>query len=157
MKKLILFLISGILVVGAFGCQETSHNASQNPSTTNESSQLPVKSAAQTTQTTGKTAHNPGKETSTAAAKTTTEKTTATKNTTATTKTESELKTEVTKKLKAGLPGNKLEVAAKADEIVIKGTANSPAELQKAEKLAKEVPGVKTVKLEAKILLPNKI
>ncbi|MCC5639171.1 BON domain-containing protein [Nostoc sp. CHAB 5844] len=144
MKKLIPFLISSILVVGAFGCQD-SKDAAKNPSNNNETSQPSAKPASQTTQTTDKTP------------KTTTEKTAATKNTTATTKSESELKNEVTKKLKKSLPNNKLKVEAKADDIVIKGTAASGAELQKAEKLVKEVKGVKSVKMEAKVLLPNKI
>lgn len=145
MKKLIPLLISSILVVGAFGCQETPKDAAKNPSTNNEASEASAQPASVTTQTTDKIST------------TTTPKTAATKNATATTKSETELKNEVTKKLKASLPNNKLEVEAKAGEIVIKGTAASPDELQKAEKLVKEVPGVKGVKVEAKVLLPNKI
>jgi osmotically-inducible protein OsmY len=140
MKKLIPLLISGILVVGAFGCQESHKDADkalQNPSAV---SPLPVKPASQTTPITDKI-----------------EKTAATKNTATTTQSEGVLKTEVVKKLKENLPNNKLEVEAKADEIVIKGTAASQTELQKAEKLAKEVQGVKSVKIEAKVQLLNKI
>ncbi|BAY16115.1 transport-associated protein [Anabaenopsis circularis NIES-21] len=145
MKKLVPFIISSILLVGAFGCQETPKDAAKTPSTNNESSPASVKPASQTTQTTDKTP------------KTATEKTAETKNTPVTTKPESELKKEVTKKLKADLPNNQLEVEAKAGDIVIKGTAASSAELQKAEKLVKEVQGVKSVKVEAKVLVPNKI
>ena len=50
-----------------------------------------------------------------------------------------------------GLPGNKLQVENKEGEIILKGTAVSKQELQKAETLAKEVQGVKTVKVEAKV------
>ncbi|GBE92517.1 BON domain-containing protein [Nostoc cycadae] len=145
MKKLVPFIISSILLVGAFGCQETPKDAAKTPNTNNESSPASVKPASQTTQTTDK------------APKTTTEKTAETKNTPVTTKSESELKKEVTKKLKADLPNNQLEVEAKAGDIVIKGTAASSTELQKAEKLVKEVQGVKSVKVEAKVLVPNKI
>jgi hypothetical protein len=143
MKNLIPFLIGGILVVGAFGCQSSPQDAAKSPQNIVPASPLPpvpVKPASQTTPITDKT-----------------EKTAATKNTNATTKSESALKTEVAKKLKESLPSNKLEVEAKADEIVIKGTAASQAELEKAEKLAKEVKGVKSVKIEAKVLPPNKI
>ncbi|AFY45367.1 BON domain-containing protein [Nostoc sp. PCC 7107] len=140
MKKLIPFIISSILLVGAFGCQETPKDAAKTPSTNNEASPASVKPASQITQTTDKAP-----------------KTAATKNTPVTTKSEGELKKEVTKKLKTDLPNNKLEVEAKADEIVIKGTAASNTELQKAEKLVKEVQGVKSVKMEAKVLVPNKI
>lgn len=138
MKNLISLLISGILVVAAFGCQETSK-------TTNETSQQSAKTASQTTKFTDKTPKN------------TTEKPETTKNPAVVKKAENELKNEVTKKLKESLPNNKLEVDAKAGNVVIKGTAASNAELEKAEKLVKEVKGVKTVKLEAKVFIPNKI
>lgn len=140
MKKFIPLLISGVLVVGAFGCQDTHNNASKAPQATSVASPLPAKPASQTTQIPGKT-----------------EKTTATKNTTITTKSDDKLKTEVTQKLQESLPNNKLTVESKSGEIVIKGTAASSAELQKAEKLVKEVKGVKGVKVEAKVQLPNKI
>ncbi|MBD2595530.1 BON domain-containing protein [Nostoc spongiaeforme FACHB-130] len=144
MKKLFPLIISSILLVGAVGCQE-SHQDAAKSSTNNPTSQASAKPASQTSQTTDKTA------------KDTTEKTAVTKNTPVTTKSEGELKSEVTKKLKAELPNNKLEVEAKAGNVVIKGTATSNAELQKAEKLVKEVKGVKSVKVEAKVLIPNKI
>ncbi|MBD2359131.1 BON domain-containing protein [Tolypothrix sp. FACHB-123] len=53
MKKLIPFLVSSILVVGAVGCQDASKNASETPSTTNEASQ-PAKEASAKTKTTAK-------------------------------------------------------------------------------------------------------
>jgi hyperosmotically inducible periplasmic protein len=140
MKKLIPFLFSGILVVGTLGCQEA-------PSSTNGAAQTPAKTASQSTQITDKTAKTPvaskdGK------VHTTSDKTTAIK---------SNLKTEVSKKLQAGLPGNKLEVENKEGEIILKGTATSKEELEKAEKLIKQVKGVKTVKVEAKIASAKKL
>jgi len=54
MKKLIPLLISSILVVGTFGCQDATKNASETPSTTNEASQ-PAKEAAANTKTITKT------------------------------------------------------------------------------------------------------
>ncbi|MBD2494228.1 BON domain-containing protein [Nostoc sp. FACHB-280] len=144
MKKLFPLIISSILLVSAFGCQE-NHQDTAKSSTNNPTSQASAKPASQTTQTTGKTPKN------------TTEKTAVTKNTPVTTKSEDELKSEITKKLKAELQNNKLEVENKAGDVVIKGTATSNAELQKAEKLVKEVKGVKNVKVEAKVVIPNKI
>ncbi|WP_413199552.1 BON domain-containing protein [Nostoc piscinale] len=141
MKKLLPLIISSILLVGAVGCQENHQDAAKS-STNNPTSQASAKPASQTTDKTPKD---------------TTEKTAVTKNTPVTTKSEGALKSEVVKKLKAELPNNKLEVEAKAGNIVIKGTATSNAELQKAEKLVKEVKGVKSVKVEAKVLIPNKI
>jgi hypothetical protein len=145
MKKLIPFLISSILVAGAFGCQEAPKTGSETPST-NEASSVPAKPAADTTQTTTKT------ETPTTDAKATTKT-----ETPAATKATSDLKTEVSKKLQESLPNNKLVVENKAGEIILKGTAASKEELTKAETLAKGVKGVKTVKVEAKVEPAKKI
>ncbi|MEH1912272.1 MAG: BON domain-containing protein [Nostoc sp.] len=147
MKKLILLLVSGVLVVGTFGCQEAPKTGSETPSTTNEATQAPAMPASQINQTTAKI---PAKETTPLAANTGTKvKTDAEK--TAATKAKGDLKTEVSKKLNKGLPGNKLQVENKEGEIILKGTATSVEEIQKAETLAKEVQGVKTVKVEAKV------
>jgi osmotically-inducible protein OsmY len=61
------------------------------------------------------------------------------------------LKAAVTKKLQAGIPGNKFVVDNKNGEIMLKGIVGSQQELEKAEKLVKEVEGVKSVKVEAKV------
>jgi hypothetical protein len=144
MKKLIPLLISGIIVVGAFGCQEAPKNSSENPSTTNETSSVPASPAAETTQTTDKiplptpnadSKQIPITETTTPPA----------------TKVVDDLKTEVSAKLQEGLPDNKLQVQAEGNEIILKGTASSKVELKKAKTLVKQVKGVKTVKVEAKV------
>ncbi|BDI18267.1 hypothetical protein ANSO36C_40690 [Nostoc cf. commune SO-36] len=145
MKKLILLLVSSVLVVGTFGCQETPKTGSETPSTTNEAAQAPAKPASQINQT----AKVPGIETTPLAASTGTKVNIHSEKTT--TKVESNLKAEVSKKLNKGLPGNKLQVENKEAEIILKGTAASQEELKKAETLAKEVQGVKMVKVEAKV------
>jgi len=150
MKKLIPFLVSGILVIGAVGCQEATKTGSETTSTTNQPSQPPAKPAAETNPTIDKTVNVPAQPTIVPAPSTEAKTTTDSLKTPAT-KAESDLKTEVSKKLNQDLPGNKLQVENKESEIILKGTASSIAELKKAEALAKEVPGVKTVKIEAKI------
>ncbi|MBD2610785.1 BON domain-containing protein [Nostoc punctiforme FACHB-252] len=150
MKKLIPFLVSGILVIGAVGCQEATKTGSETPSTTNQESQPPAKPAAETNPTIDKTVNVPAQPTIVPAPSTEAKTKTDSLKTPAT-KAESDLKTEVSKKLNQDLPGNKLQVENKEGEIIFKGTASSIAELKKAEALAKEVPGVKTVKIEAKI------
>ncbi|MBD0266294.1 MAG: BON domain-containing protein [Tolypothrix sp. Co-bin9] len=146
MKKLILLLVSSILVVGTFGCQEAPKTGSETPSTTNEAAQVPAKPASQTNET----AKVPGIQTTPLGASTDTKVKTDSEKTAAT-KVKGDLKTEVSAKLNKGLPGNKLQVENKEGEIILKGTATSAEELKKAETLAKEVQGVKTVKVEAKI------
>ncbi len=153
MKKLIPFLVSGILVIGAVGCQEVTKTGSETPSITNQESQPPAKPAAETNPSIDKTVNVPAvpAQPTIVPAPSTEAKTTTDSLKTPATKAESDLKTEVSKKLNQDLPGNKLQVENKESEIILKGTASSIAELKKAEALAKEVPGVKTVKIEAKI------
>ncbi|MBE8966811.1 BON domain-containing protein [Nostocales cyanobacterium LEGE 12452] len=146
MKKLILLVVSSILVVGTFGCQEAPKAGSETPSTTNEAAQAPAKPASQTNQT----AKVPETQATPLAASTGTKVKTDSEKTAAT-KVKSDLKTEVSAKLNKGLPGNKLQIENKEGEIILKGTATSVEELKKAETLAKEVQGVKTVKIEAKV------
>ncbi len=67
MKKLIPFLISGVLLAGAVGCQDATKTSSDTPSTTSESTTAPVKEASQTTDATAKDGADKTKTTDTAA------------------------------------------------------------------------------------------
>jgi hyperosmotically inducible periplasmic protein len=148
MKKVFSLLVTGFLLVGNFGCQEA-------PTSTSGSDQVPAKQASEMTKSTGKTIKSTVKETPIPAIngnnkdKTVTDKTLATK-------TEGDIKALVTNKLQAGIPGNKLVVENQQGEITIKGIASSQQELEKAEKLVREVKGVKTVKVEAKVEPSNR-
>ena len=156
MKKLILLLVSSILVVGTFGCQEVPKTGSETPSTTNEAAQAPATPASQINQTADKTIVIPGTQTTPLGVSTDTKVKTDFGKTVAT-KAKSNLKTEVSEKLNKALPGNKLQVENKEGEIILKGTATSAEELKKAETLTKEVQGVKTVKVEAKVEAVKKL
>jgi hypothetical protein len=141
MKKLIPFLVSGILVAGMVGCQEAPKTGSETTGTdTTTTPVVPAKPASDTT---------PMIDNSTATPTSTTSPTSTSKSTT-------DLKTEISKKLKAGLPDNKLEVVNKNGEITLKGTATSQKEITQAETLIKEVAGVKSVKVEAKVKADKK-
>ncbi|MTJ14866.1 BON domain-containing protein [Anabaena sp. UHCC 0187] len=137
MKKLISFLVSGVLLAGMVGCQEAPKTGSETTGTTGETPSVPAKPASDVTPIT--------------ATPTVTPTVTPTATPTGTPTPATNLKTEVSKKLKEGLPGNKLEVVNKDGEITLKGTATSKEEITQAEILTKEVVGVKTVKVEAKV------
>jgi hyperosmotically inducible periplasmic protein len=133
MKKLIPFIISGVLVIGAVGCDNGAKNA-EAPSTTNETT-APAKEASQTT--TGKeTAAKPGTDKVAGIAKTAVQ---------------TGLAGEVSKKLKDSLPGSKLSAEIKDGVVTVKGTVPSEAELKKIEPLISKLKGVKSVKVEAKV------
>jgi hypothetical protein len=146
MKKLVTFVVSACLLVGTLGCQEAVKNTSETLSPTNGTAKTPAKPATQTTQTKDKTLKSTEKSTTTPDSKVKTDK----QNNTATTS-EKDLENAVSKKLQKGLPGNKLEVENKQGEITIKGKAASKEELEKAEKLVKQVKGVNNVKVEAEV------
>jgi osmotically-inducible protein OsmY len=134
MKKLIPFLVSSVLLAGMVGCQEAPKTGSETTGTTSETPAVPAKPASDTTRII---------DNSTATS-------TATPSTT-------DLKTEISKKLKASLPGNKLEVVNKNGAIILKGTATSQQEITQAETLIKEVAGVKSVKVEAEVKTEKKL
>jgi hypothetical protein len=144
MKKVITLVVTGFLLVGAFGCEEATKNTSEMPKNTNET----VQTSDKTTKSIPKTTAIPTPTTD-IKAKPEIQKTPLAKL-------ESDLKTAVISKLTAGLPGNKLEVQNQDGEIIIKGIASSQQELQKAEQLVKEVKGVKSVTIEAQVKSPKK-
>ena len=149
MKKLIPFLVSSVLVVGMVGCQEAPKTGSETTGTTSETPAVPAKPASDLTPITDNSTPTP----TATPTETPTETPTPASTPTATPapKTQADLKIEVSKKLKEGLPGNKLEVANKDGEITLKGTATSKEEITQAETLIKQVAGVKSVKVEAKV------
>ncbi len=64
----------------------------------------------------------------------------------------SDLSSEVRSKLEANLPKGNLTVAvAKDGEVVVSGTVTTQAQLDKISPLAKQVKGVKSVKVAAKV------
>lgn len=142
MKKLIPFLVSSVLLAGMVGCQEAPKTGSETTGTTNETPTVPAKPASDTTRIIDNSTATPTA--------------TPTATSTATPTSTTDLKTEISKKLKASLPENKLEVVNKNGAIILKGTATSQQEITQAETLIKEVAGVKSVKVEAKVKTEKK-
>jgi hypothetical protein len=63
----------------------------------------------------------------------------------------SDLSSQVRSKLEANIPNGSLTVSAKDGAVVVSGTVPVQAQLAKIESLAKEIKGVKTVKVAAKV------
>ncbi len=63
----------------------------------------------------------------------------------------SDLASEVRSKLEANIPSGQLTVAAKDGAIVVAGTVQNQDQLNKIDALAKEIKGVKSVKVAVKI------
>ncbi|MBD1839298.1 BON domain-containing protein [Coleofasciculus sp. FACHB-64] len=64
---------------------------------------------------------------------------------------DSDLESEVRSKLEANLPSSKLEIDAKDGAVTVVGTVEKPDQVAKIEPLAKEIKGVKTVAVQAKV------
>lgn len=124
MKKLIPVLVSSILLVGIFGCQEATKTGTENSGNTNATTK-PVKEATQKTATT-------------------------VKNTTNKTKTINN-KNLILSKLEEKIPGSKLTVEDQAGVVTVKGTVPTAADLKKIAPLVKQQKGVRSVKVEAKV------
>jgi hyperosmotically inducible periplasmic protein len=131
MKKIIPFLVSGILMVGAVACQQDASKTSD-AGTTNEAPTTTAKEATSKT----------------AATDTGTKATTATKGATA-----GGVKTIVKNRLEEKFPGSKLAVEETNGVLTVKGTVPDEATLKKIEPAVKEYKfeGVKSVKVEAKV------
>jgi len=147
MKKLIPFLVSSVLLAGMVGCQEAPKTGSETTGTTSETPAVPAKPASDTTRIIDNSTATP----------TATPTATSTATPSATSTSTTDLKTEISKKLKASLPENKLEVVNKNGAIILKGTATSQQEITQAETLIKEIVGVKSVKVEAKVKTEKKL
>ena len=67
---------------------------------------------------------------------------------------DSDLSSQVRSKLEANIPNGSLAVSAKDGAVEVSGTVPAQAQLAKIERLAKEIKGVKTVKVAAKVAPP---
>lgn len=139
MKKIIPFLVSGILMVGAVACQQDASKTSD-AGTTNEAPATTAKEATSKTATdTATKATNAAKGTADGA------KTAATGA--------GGVKTIVKNRLEEKFPGSKLSVEEKEGVLTVKGTVPDQATLKKIEPAVKEYKfqGVKSVKVEATV------
>jgi len=154
MKKVIPFLITGILIVGAVGCQDSTPKTSslEKPANTTESTQTPVEPASPVTDSVTEnvpTSLDGVKPDVKADAADTPGDTTA--GTTADTEPTGDLAT----KLKEALPKSNLEVKEKDDNITVTGTVASDAELSIVEQIVSQLKTNKAVKIEATVEAPK--
>lgn len=151
MRKLIPFVVSGILAVTAVGCQGGSDTATTTPG---PDAATKVKDAAAKTGDAAKDAANKtGDAVKGAADKTTTAVKDAADKTKTAVQSASGVKTIVTNRLKEKFPGSDLKVEDKDGALTITGTVPSADVAKKLEPAVKEykLQGVKTVKVDVKV------
>lgn len=148
MKKLIPFLISGILVVGAVGCENGVEKTSTDaPNSANETTEAPTADTAQTTQNDATSEVRRDQLNSDIRARE--ERNNATGGDAD--RADSDLESEVRSKLEANLPASQLAVEAEEGSVTVTGTVPTQEQFDRIETLAKEIKGVTTVANKATV------
>lgn len=148
MKKLIPFLISSILVVGAVGCENGVEKTSTDaPNSANETTEAPAADTAQTTQNDATSEVRRDQLNSDIRAREERNNMTGGDADRAA----SDLESEVRSKLEANLPASQLAVEAEESTVTVTGTVPTQEQFDRIETLAKEIKGVNTVANKATV------
>ena len=148
MKKIIPFLISSFLVVGAFGCENgVEKTNTEAPNTTNETTQAPAADTAQTTQNDATSEVRRNQLNSDIRSRE--ERSNATGGDAV--RADADLESEVRSKLEANLPASQLAVEAEKGAVTVSGTVPTQEQLSKIDTLAKEIKGVQSVTNKASV------
>lgn len=147
MKKIVPFIIGSLLVVGAIGCQDTAKTSSDAPDTTTENVQAPdAQTAEQIQEDATSEVRRDQLNSDIRAAEQRNNVTGGDAD-----RTDGDLQSEVRSKLEANLPASKLGVEAEDGAVTVVGTVPTEEQLQRIEPLAKEIKGVQSVKVDAKV------
>jgi hyperosmotically inducible periplasmic protein len=148
MKKLIPLIFSGVLAVGAVGCEPPSRTSADAPANVNENPSAPTTQTAQTTQEDAISQTRKDQIESDIRARE------GRNNVTGgdTDREDDDLESEVRGKLEANLPASQLTVDADDEgTVTVAGTVPTQEQLSKIPTLAQEIKGVKSVKVSAKV------
>jgi hyperosmotically inducible protein len=146
--KLILTLIMSSLLVGlTTACNSTDKTTSDAPSTTEKTGNTPT--VSETTSAQNDAMGKVRKDQVNSDIRAREQRNNATGGDTD--RADKDLSSEVRSKLEANIPKSSLTVTAKAGAVVVSGTVENQDQLAKIEPLAKEIKGVQTVNVAAKI------
>lgn len=153
MKKLIPLLISGVLVVGAVGCENgVEKTSTEAPNSANETPSAPAAETAQTNQ--NDATSEVRRDQLNADIKAREERNNLTGGDA--TRADADLESEVRSKLEANLPASQLAVEAEEGAVIVSGTVPTQEQLSKVDTLAKEIKGVKSVTNKATVAAATK-
>lgn len=148
MKKLIPFIISGVLVIGGFGCENGVEKTSTDaPNAANQTAQTPDAGTAQQTQNDATDETRRRQLNSDIRARE--QRNDATGGDTK--RADADLESEVRSKLEANLPASQLAVEAEEGAVTVSGTVPTQEQLSKIDTLAKEIKGVQAVNNKATV------
>lgn len=148
MKKLIPLLISGVLVVGAVGCENgVEKTSTEAPNNANETPEAPAAETAQTNQ--NDATSEVRRDQLNADIKAREERNNLAGGDAI--RADADLESEVRSKLEANLPASQLAVEAEEGAVIVSGTVPTQEQLGKVDTLAKEIKGVKSVTNKATV------
>jgi len=147
MKKIVPFIIGSLLVVGAIGCQDTAKTSSGAPDTTTENVQAPDAQTAEQIKDDATSEVRRDQLNSDIRAREQRNNITGGDAD----RTDGDLQSEVRSKLEANLPASKLGVEAEDGAVTVVGTVPTEEQLQRIEPLAKEIKGVQSVRVDARV------
>lgn len=154
MKKLTPFLIGSLLIFGAVACNDAEKTSETAPNNPNEAVQRPD---AQATEAAQKDAQSQTRRDQLNADIRAREQRENIAGGGDTERDEDDLASEVRSKLEANIPNGALTVEAEDNgTVTVGGTVNNQDQLNKIERLAKEIRGVKKVVVKAAIAPPTK-
>ncbi len=153
MKKLIPLLISGVLVVGAVGCENgVEKTSTEAPNSANETPSAPAAETAQTNQ--NDATSEVRRDQLNADIKAREERNNLTGGDA--TRADADLESEVRSKLEANIPASQLAVEAEKGAVIVSGTVPTQEQLSKVDTLAKEIKGVTSVTNKATVAAATK-
>lgn len=147
MNKFIPLIISGVIAVGAVGCEPPSRTSADAPSSTNENVNAPTQETAQKTQEDATDQVRKDQIESDIRARE--QRNNATGGDAK--REDDDLESEVRGKLEANIPASQLTVDAEEGAVTVAGTVPTQEQLNKISTLAQEIKCVKSVKVEAKV------
>jgi hyperosmotically inducible protein len=148
MNKFSLFILSSFLMLGAAACT-SSQTSQQAPASTQDSPQAVNKEEAQEVQNdaTSETRRNQAN----ADIRAREQRNNALNNSQAQDREDDDIESEVRSKLEVNLPASALVVDTEDGIVTVSGTVPTQQQLDRIAALAKEIKGVKTVNVTAKI------
>jgi hyperosmotically inducible protein len=152
MKKITPLVLSSILLLGTFACDNNAKTSSNAPDSTEEPGKVVTD---RTVQTDKKDATSQVRRDQLNADIRAREQRNLTGG--GADRANTDLASEVRSKLEANIPAGQLTVVAKEGAIVVGGTVQTQEQLNKIDPLAKQIKGVKSVKVLAKVApaVPN--
>lgn len=147
MKKITTLVLSSVLLIGTVACSNNAKTSADAPNSTGKTGDVPTTETAQNNQNdaTSKVRRDQ-LNSDIRAAEQRNDMTGGDAD-----RANSELSGEVRSKLEANIPNGKLTVTAKDGAIVVSGSVQTQEQLDKIEPLTKQIKGVKSVSVVAKV------